>query len=283
MPFDSTADLLFRILADSSPAQGEMAALRASIGANFAGMIASSKAANTAILYDWAGNPIKRIGDDLAAVADTSAITGRRMVSDTGTARMAFRGLGEEIGVHMPRFVSSWLGSLGGVSTVMAAAFAPIAVIGLVEVLSKIPAALQKGIDWLHGWDAAAKKAFAESTKDALEFQERAIRLNERLRAIALVGVEGMQKYNLEAVINSKNLKEVSDKYDELNAKLTKFKEIAKVKPEDWVAPVKTAQEQLAAIDLTGMQFKSAQLGPATRTSRRPKKKSSCWCRRSNS
>ena len=231
MPFDSSADLLFRIIGDSSQGQAELAAFRASLASNFGAMIASSKAANTAILYDWAGNPIKRIGDDLAAVANVSSTAGQRMVSDARASTMAFRGLGQEIGVKMPLFVGSWLSSLGGVSTVMAAAFAPIAVIGLIEVLSKIPDALQKGIDYLHGWDAAAKKAFAETTKDALDFQERTIHLNERLRAIALIGAEGMEKYNLEAAINSKNLKEVSDKYDELNARLEKFNEIVNWKP----------------------------------------------------
>lgn len=53
----------------------------------------------------------------------------------TREAREAVRGLGEEIGVHMPRFVSSFVSDLGGVGPALAAAFTPIAVIGLAKVL----------------------------------------------------------------------------------------------------------------------------------------------------
>ena len=88
----------------------------------------------------------------------------------------------------------------------MSAAFGTIAVIGLIEVLEKLPGALQKGIDWLHGWTAAAEEAFKKTTKDAVEFEEKAIRLEQRLRAVALIGKEGMEKYHLAAVINSEDM-----------------------------------------------------------------------------
>jgi|GEM_PF-5508461 len=50
-------------------------------------------------------------------------------------ARHAIHGLGEEIGIHVPRFVQTFVAELGGVGPLMAAAFTPIAVAGLVEVL----------------------------------------------------------------------------------------------------------------------------------------------------
>jgi len=59
-----------------------------------------------------------------------------------------------------------------------------------------------------------------QSTKDALDFQERSIRLNERLRAIALIGKEGMEKYHLEAAINAEDYRVVANKLDEINEKL---------------------------------------------------------------
>src|SRR5208282_5290535 len=57
-------------------------------------------------------------------------------------AREAMRGIGEEMGVHLPRFVSSFLASIGPIGGIMAAAFAPIAIIGLIEFLDKIPGAI---------------------------------------------------------------------------------------------------------------------------------------------
>jgi hypothetical protein len=257
MAIDSTADLLFRVSADSTPAQGDLAALRAAVAATFGGMVADSKMASGALLYDWAGRPIRSIADDFTGLGESAGSAARQTMGSTRETREALRGLGEEIGVRMPRFVSGWLASLGPVSGVMSAAFAPIAVIGLVEVLGKIPEALEKGVDWLHGWTAEAKKAFTETTKDALEFQERSIRLNERLRAIALIGKEGMEKWHLEAAINSEDYREVASKIDELNAKLVTLKQTAGMVK----APVKSAAEELGGISLTGetgTKFKAA-------------------------
>lgn len=50
-------------------------------------------------------------------------------------ARHAFHGLGEEVGIRIPRFVQSFVAHLGGVGPALAAAFAPVAIIGLAEVL----------------------------------------------------------------------------------------------------------------------------------------------------
>src|ERR1700676_35120 len=50
-------------------------------------------------------------------------------------ARHAIHGLGEELGIHMPRFVQTFVSHLGGVGPAMAAAFTPIAIFGVAEVL----------------------------------------------------------------------------------------------------------------------------------------------------
>ena len=75
-------------------------------------------------------------------------------------ARHSIMGVGEEIGVHMPRFVSTFISHLGGIGPALAAAFAPVAIIGLIQVLSEVPAKFDEIIDKLAGWDEAARKAF---------------------------------------------------------------------------------------------------------------------------
>src|SRR5579872_4702155 len=110
-------------------------------------------------------------------------------------AKHAVHGLGEEIGIHVPRFVQTFIAELGGVGPVMAAAFAPIAVIGLVEVLSEIPKKIDEGIDALHGWNEEAKKGFKEAADAAVEFEHHQIRLNEAIAKIGLIGVKGPAKY----------------------------------------------------------------------------------------
>ena len=208
---DSSADLLFRVSTDSTPAQADLAALRGAVAETCSGM-----GSDLATAGDGADTSFGKMGEGA-----------RSVTGNTRETREALRGLGEEIGVTMPRFVSSWLASLGPVSGIMSVAFAPIAVIGLIEVLEKIPGALQKGIDWLHGWTAEAKKAFEETAHDELEWEMRTIRMDERLRAIALIGVEGMKKWGLEATINSQNYDQVKNKVTELTQALIENQAIA--------------------------------------------------------
>jgi hypothetical protein len=155
--------------------------------------------------------------------------------------------MGEELGVTMPRFVSSWLASLGPVAGVMSMAFAPIAVIGLIEVLEKIPGTLQKGIDWLEGWTKEAKKAFQQTEHDELEWEMRTIRMDERLRAIALIGKEGMDKWHLAAAINSQDYAEVKNKITELNQALIENAAIA--------ATAQGAKAMIGEKDLSKLQY----------------------------
>ena len=124
-------------------------------------------------------------------------------------SREAIRGLGEELGVRVPRHISSFLAELDGVGPLMAAAFTPIAVIGLVGVLREIPDALEKGINQLQGWNAAAKKAFEESTAEAIAFERHTIKLNEEIAKIALIGKSGPQKYALELQIAGSTTQEL--------------------------------------------------------------------------
>jgi hypothetical protein len=135
-------------------------------------------------------------------------------------ARHAFHGLGEEIGIHVPRFVQSFVANLGGVGPVLAAAFAPIAVIGLVNVLAEIPEALQKGIDKLAGWDEEAKKAFREETDEAIRLDQRTIKLHDEIAKVGLVGKTGVEKYGLELKIAGDTTRELADLQDSYNRKL---------------------------------------------------------------
>ena len=123
------------------------------------------------------------------------------MAFSTREAREAVRGLGEEIGVKMPRFVSSFVSDLGVVGPALAMAFTPIAVIGLASVLSEIPGALDKGINKLQGWDEEAKKAFTEATASASKFEYETIKLNEEVAKIGLIGKTGVEKFNLAMAI----------------------------------------------------------------------------------
>lgn len=135
-------------------------------------------------------------------------------------ARHAFHGLGEEIGIHVPRFVQSFVAQLGGVGPVLAAAFTPIAVIGLVEVLGEIPKKLEEGIGYLHGWNEEAKKDFKEATDAAVEFEHHEIKLNEEIAKIGLIGLKGPEKYAAELKIVGSTTAELLALQNDLEKKL---------------------------------------------------------------
>jgi len=59
----------------------------------------------------------------------------RKVEYGSTEAREAIRGLGEEMGVRVPRHISSFLAEIGGIGPLMAAAFTPIAIVGLIDVI----------------------------------------------------------------------------------------------------------------------------------------------------
>ena len=127
------------------------------------------------------------------AVAAVESI-GTHSASSAAEARHAIRGLGEEIGITMPRFVSNFLTSIGPVSSVMAMAFTPIAIIGVIEVLKQVPDVIQSGINKLRGWDEEAKKKWEEEADAALRMSnavaESHLKINRSLSTIGLSGLE---------------------------------------------------------------------------------------------
>ena len=73
-------------------------------------------------------------------------------------ARHAIRGVGEEVGIHMPRFVSTFLAELPAVGAAMASAFSVVAIVGIVEmVATTLPKAFDALQEKITGWGEAAR------------------------------------------------------------------------------------------------------------------------------
>src|ERR1041385_817511 len=117
---------------------------------------------------DQIPNTLKRASDAVASGASTIINWFRQMgsASDEGAKKIDYsmsqashsiRGIGEEIGIRMPRFVSTFLAEIPAVGAAMSAAFSAVAIIGFVQTLEQIPAAIAKAIDALHGWDDEAR------------------------------------------------------------------------------------------------------------------------------
>jgi len=73
----------------------------------------------------------KRIKEAMESAGDSP----KKLEYSMMEARHAAMGLGEDIGVRVPRLVSTFLSHLGGVGPALAMAFTPIAIIGVTKVL----------------------------------------------------------------------------------------------------------------------------------------------------
>jgi hypothetical protein len=171
-------------------ASADIKSLTAALQANTAALQAVTPAAGAA------SNALRQVGS-----AGSSGAT---------EARLAMKGLGTELGVNMPRFVASFLTSLGPVAGIMSSAFSVIAVVGLIEVLDKVPGAIQKMVDSLHGWDEAAKQTFEVNTKKYLDNMIQGMEDAQRIQGLQLIGKTGSDKYGLEAAFNSKDINQVA-------------------------------------------------------------------------
>lgn len=195
------------------------------IKAAFEASMAASTAAVKALEAEMVG--LKSKVAALEASLQSAGQGHRKFSGDTVQSQQALHLLGNMMGIEMPRFVRSYIGSLEGVAPVMSAAFAPLMVLEMGKLLAEIPAAVQKMVLSMEGFGEESQKAFEKATKSALKWQVDAIETLEKLRNISLIGADGMKKWNLETVINSENIKEVSSKIDELSQKAQAFQKIA--------------------------------------------------------
>jgi hypothetical protein len=122
-------------------------------------------------------------------------------------ARQAAMGLGEEIGVRLPRFVSTFLARSQTIGPVLASAFSAVAVVGLVQVLTQVPDAIEKIIGALAGWDEEARKDYEQMVKDNDQVILKNVEAAASIQRLGEIGKEGTDKYGLALKDNTAILK----------------------------------------------------------------------------
>jgi len=220
----STDVLRILTAVDVGPLQAGMSQAAAAVQASTDKMASSFKQLQGSSLLLPAGM-VSGMNTAAASAESSVAGIGAAVESHMGSgshSMHAIRGLGEEIGVHMPRFVSSFLASMGPVAGIMAAAFPVIAAVGLIEVIGQIPEAIDKGINALRGWDEEAKKAYADAeasitkTMKAFSEFERTVKL-----AQATAGLSGTAKLSAEQNELQRQLDRSNDEFNKLSAAST--------------------------------------------------------------
>ena len=173
-----------------------------------------------------------------------------RHMGERSEAMHSIRGIGEMTGVHMPRMVARMLAGFGPVAGVMAAAFPIIGAVMLIEWITKIPEALEKTINYFRGWNEEAKKNFKEASEQATEATIKFQEFSDAVRlASATAGLSGIAKMNAEQTELGRQLDEVTKKWNDSSAALTKAKDSLKLleKP-----PQDIAKGMLVSGDVTG-------------------------------
>lgn len=133
-------------------------------------------------------------------------------------AREATRGLGEEIGVRMPRFVGTFISGLSGVGPALAAAFSVVAVIGFAQVLSQIPDAIDKIVGKISGWTKEEKDSYANALTQNKERRDALDKIAVDTLKLAGIGAGAIGKEIVDTKALNLELKQKSDRIKELGA-----------------------------------------------------------------
>jgi hypothetical protein len=159
---------------------------------------------------------VEQAGAQMKASFAEAGVGAEKLEYSVGEARHALRGFGEEIGVHMPRFVSSFVAGLGGVGPALAAAFTPIAVIGLIEVLKDAIEKVAEFTSRIFILTDAAKELYAAQIKGNAAILAGEHEQQRLLREIQLIGLSALEQDKLRAQWAQQDRK---DKQDEVEAK----------------------------------------------------------------
>jgi hypothetical protein len=139
-------------------------------------------------------------GKALGSSLDSVGANGRKAMDNlrggTRDAQLALREIGQLAGVELPRAVTSFLARTSLIGPAMSAAFSAVAVVGLIDVLSKMPEAFEKISGAITGWDEKAKKVYQDQIDlnkkyiDTLREVERA-EIDLRVRAGMITHTQG--------------------------------------------------------------------------------------------
>jgi hypothetical protein len=109
-------------------------------------------------------------------------------------ARLAARGLGQELGVSVNREVSRFLATSSTIGPLLAKAFSVIAVVGLVEIIFKLVEVINKAASAMAGFGEVAQKAYQQAVDANLKQIVTNNELTNQLVKINTIGLEGNEK-----------------------------------------------------------------------------------------
>jgi hypothetical protein len=163
--------------------------------------------------FKEAGEASRQMGGDISWGLARIAPAAEEAEYSVTEAKHALHGLGEEIGVHIPRFVQGFVAEMPAVGSALSAAFSAVAVIGLIQVLAELPEAFRKIEESVTGWDETAKKAYEhqiEINQKYLDLIRETARAQQELNLVGKTGSdEKKTALQIEVSETQKNIDEL--------------------------------------------------------------------------
>jgi hypothetical protein len=154
--------------------------------ADFSALFGEANAAADSV--ESASNRIKR-------AMDSAGEAPKKLEYSMMEARHAAAGFGEEIGVHIPRVLSTFLAHSETIGPILASAFSAVAIVMFVQVLAQVPELIDKIIGKFTGWDEVARKTYNDLINDNNRLLMKNTELADKQEALNLIGITGSQKY----------------------------------------------------------------------------------------
>ena len=155
-------------------------------------VITGSNEASPAL--DAAMLEIDALNAKVQAMGSQMAVAGERMTFSMQEARGTAALLGEEVGVHIPRHLATFMAGLPGVGVAMSAAFSGVAIIGIIELLVKATEKLADFIDETFIYTQAMRDSEAATAAVNLAIGDQSVQLQKLLEAYNLIGLSGPDK-----------------------------------------------------------------------------------------
>jgi hypothetical protein len=169
----------------------------------------------------------KDVKDGTSAAGEGARQLGESMGSGTREARESLRLLSEEVGIHIPRGLQTFIATLPGVGTALNAAFSSVAVLAIIELIVKVAEKVGELRKKAEEFQKAIKESGESGTLDMRKLKEEVLKLQAQFDQLSGNSMKAL-KENIE-LINLEKLDQISKQFDDLNTKAQKTLDTLKV------------------------------------------------------
>jgi hypothetical protein len=191
----------------------------------------------------------KDVQDGNSAAANGAKQLGRSMGEGTQQARESRRLLSDEIGIHMPRGLQTFIAEIPGVGTALNAAFQSVAVLALIELIMKAASTLNELKTKAEEFKKGVQESSVTGTQELRKLGEEVLQLEAQFAHLSGHTMEAL-KDELQ-LIDMQKLDTITKEFEDLDKTAQKTLDDLKVKGiADFFGMGNNQQVELAKKDL---------------------------------